>query len=106
MNNNGTLISLQNIEKSLGGKPVLRGLSIDIEKGESLVIVGGSGQGKSVTLKHIIGLMQPDSGHVYVMGKEVCCMTARELNEFGRHFGMASETSALCDSMNVYQHLA
>src|SRR5438128_5621122 len=106
MNNNGTLISLQNIEKSLGGKPVLRGLSIDIEKGESLVIVGGSGQGKSVTLKHIIGLMQPDSGHVYVMGKDVCCMTARELNEFRRHFGMAFQEGALFDSMNVFENIA
>src|SRR5207245_10648098 len=95
MNNNGTVISLQNIEKSLGGKPVLRGVSIDIRKGESVVIVGGSGQGKSVTLKHIIGLMQPDSGHVYVMGQDVCCMVARELHAFRGHFGMASPEGAL-----------
>jgi phospholipid/cholesterol/gamma-HCH transport system ATP-binding protein len=104
--NNGSIISLQNVEKSLGGKPVLRGVSIEIEKGESLVIVGGSGQGKSVTLKHIIGLMQPDSGHVYVMGTDLCCMETRELNTFRRHFGMAFQEGALFDSMNVFENIA
>ena len=103
---NGHVISLQNVEKSLGGRPVLRGLSIDVDKGESLVIVGGSGQGKSVTLKHIIGLMQPDEGHVIVMGKDVCCMKTRELNEFRRHFGMAFQEGALFDSMNVFENIA
>ena len=105
-NGDGHVISLQNVEKSLGGRPVLRGLSIDVDKGESLVIVGGSGQGKSVTLKHIIGLMQPDSGHVYVMGKDVCCMKTRELNEFRRNFGMAFQEGALFDSMNVFENIA
>jgi phospholipid/cholesterol/gamma-HCH transport system ATP-binding protein len=104
--NNGAIISLENVEKSLGGKPVLRGLSIYIEKGESVVIVGGSGQGKSVTLKHIIGLMQPDSGHVYVMDEDLCCMRTRELNEFRRHFGMAFQEGALFDSMNVFENIA
>ena len=106
MNNGQPIISLQNVEKSLGGRPVLRGLSIDVDKGESLVIVGGSGQGKSVTLKHIIGLMQPDSGHVYVMGQDVCCMETRELNAFRKHFGMAFQEGALFDSMNVFENIA
>jgi phospholipid/cholesterol/gamma-HCH transport system ATP-binding protein len=104
--NDGSIISLQAVEKSLGGKPVLRGLSVEVEKGESLVIVGGSGQGKSVTLKHIIGLMQPDNGHVYVMGHDLCCMETRELNEFRRHFGMAFQEGALFDSMNVFENIA
>jgi phospholipid/cholesterol/gamma-HCH transport system ATP-binding protein len=104
--NNGAIISLQDVEKSLGGRPVLRGLTIDIQKGESVVIVGGSGQGKSVTLKHIIGLMQPDSGHVYVMGHDVCCMETRDLNAFRRHFGMAFQEGALFDSMNVFENIA
>ena len=103
---NGSIISLQDIEKELGGKPVLRGLTIEIQKGESVVIVGGSGQGKSVTLKHIIGLLQPDKGHVYVMGHDVCCMNTRELNEFRRHFGMAFQEGALFDSMNVFENIA
>lgn len=105
-NGDGHIISLENIEKALGGKPVLRGLNINIDQGESVVIVGGSGQGKSVTLKHIIGLMQPDSGHVIVMGQDVCCMTSRELNAFRRHFGMAFQEGALFDSMNVFENIA
>jgi len=106
-NNNGeAIISLQHIEKNLGGKAVLRDVSIDIQKGESVVIVGGSGQGKSVTLKHIIGLMQPDGGHVYVMGVDLCCMKVREIYQFRRHFGMAFQEGALFDSMNVFENIA
>jgi phospholipid/cholesterol/gamma-HCH transport system ATP-binding protein len=104
--NNGAVISLDHIEKSLGGREVLRGLSVEVQKGESLVIVGGSGQGKSVTLKHIIGLMQPDKGHVYVLGTDLCCMKTRDLNEFRRHFGMAFQEGALFDSMNVFENIA
>ena len=106
MNQNGTIISLQHVDKSLGGKPVLRDLSIDVQKGESLVIVGGSGQGKSVTLKHMIGLMQPDDGHVYVLGEDLCCMKAKDLNNFRQHFGMAFQEGALFDSMNVFENIA
>ena len=107
MTNDGSpIISLQHVDKSLGGKPVLHDLSIDVAKGESLVIVGGSGQGKSVTLKHMIGLMQPDNGHVYVMGHDLCCMETRELNEFRRHFGMAFQEGALFDSMSVFENIA
>src|SRR5438067_3338895 len=108
MNSNGdhAIISLQHVDKSLGGKPVLHDLSIDVAKGESLVIVGGSGQGKSVTLKHMIGLMQPDEGHVYVLGEDLCCLEAREMNSFRRHFGMAFQEGALFDSMNVFENIA
>jgi phospholipid/cholesterol/gamma-HCH transport system ATP-binding protein len=104
--NNGSIISLQNVEKSLGGKEVLRGLTVDVQKGESLVIVGGSGQGKSVTLKHVIGLMRPDSGHIYVMGQDICCMRERDLNQFRRHMGMSFQEGALFDSMNVFENIA
>jgi phospholipid/cholesterol/gamma-HCH transport system ATP-binding protein len=106
MTNNGAIISLQHVEKTLGGKPVLRDMSIDIQPGESVVIVGGSGQGKSVTLKHMIGLMQPDGGHVYVMGEDLCCMKVREIYRFRRHFGMAFQEGALFDSMNVFENIA
>jgi phospholipid/cholesterol/gamma-HCH transport system ATP-binding protein len=106
MTNNGAIISLQHVEKTLGGKPVLRDMSIDIQSGESVVIVGGSGQGKSVTLKHMIGLMQPDGGHVYVMGEDLCCMKVREIYRFRRHFGMAFQEGALFDSMNVFENIA
>jgi len=105
-NNNGAIISLQHVEKTLGGKPVLRDMSIDIQQGESVVIVGGSGQGKSVTLKHMIGLMQPDAGHVYVIGEDLCCMGVREIYRFRRHFGMAFQEGALFDSMDVFENIA
>src|SRR5438552_18062474 len=99
-------ISLQHLHKSFNGRPVLRDLSIDVEKGESVVIVGGSGTGKSVTLKHIIGLMQPDDGHVYVDGQDLCCMRAVDLNRFRQRFGMAFQEGALFDSMSVFENIA
>src|SRR5215470_12330951 len=99
-------ISLQHLYKSFNGKPVLRDMSIDIQSGESVVIVGGSGTGKSVTLKHIIGLMQPDSGHVYVEGNDLCCMKPMEMNRFRRRFGMAFQEGALFDSMSVFENIA
>lgn len=107
MTTNGRpFISLRNVEKSLGGKPVLRGVSIDVEKGESLVIVGGSGQGKSVTLKHIIGLMRPDSGQILIDGQDITAMREIDLNRFRQRFGMAFQEGALFDSMSVFENIA
>ena len=99
-------ISLQHIFKSFAGKEVLRDMSIDVRTGDSLVIVGGSGTGKSVTLKHIIGLLQPDSGHVIVDGSDLCCMNHLELNAFRRRFGMSFQEGALFDSMSVFENIA
>jgi phospholipid/cholesterol/gamma-HCH transport system ATP-binding protein len=99
-------ISLQHLYKSFNGRPVLQDMSIDIQAGESVVIVGGSGTGKSVTLKHIIGLLQPDSGHVYVEGQDLCCMKPMEMNRFRRRFGMAFQEGALFDSMSVFENIA
>src|SRR5512141_284121 len=99
-------VSLQHVYKSFGGKEVLRDMSIDVERGESVVIVGGSGTGKSVTIKHIIGLLQPDSGHVVVEGQDLCCMKTVELNRFRRRFGMAFQEGALFDSMSVFENIA
>jgi len=106
MTSNEPVISIQNIHKSFGGKEVLKGLSIDVYRGESVVIVGGSGTGKSVMLKHIIGLMQPDSGHVYVEGHDLCCMKSYELNQIRKRFGMAFQEGALFDSMSVFENIA
>ena len=103
---NDSVISLQHISKSFGGKQVLNDMSIDIERGESVVIVGGSGTGKSVTLKHIIGLLQPDGGHVVVDGHDLCCMKPVELNQFRQRFGMAFQEGALFDSMSVFENIA
>jgi phospholipid/cholesterol/gamma-HCH transport system ATP-binding protein len=97
---------LQHVDKSLGGKQVLRDMSIDVEPGESLVIVGGSGQGKSVTLKHIIGLMRPDRGRVVIDGQDIGPLPEAELNKFRRRFGMAFQEGALFDSMSVFENIA
>lgn len=99
-------ISLQHLHKSFNGKPVLRDMSIDVGAGESVVIVGGSGTGKSVTLKHIIALMQPDRGHVIVDGQDLCCMEPMKLNYFRRRFGMSFQEGALFDSMSVFENVA
>ena len=104
--NGQPVISMQHVEKTLGGRQVLRDMSIDVARGESLVIVGGSGQGKSVTLKHIIGLMQPDKGHVFINGVDLCCMKSVELNRFRRRFGMSFQEGALFDSMSVFENIA
>ncbi len=100
------MISLQHLYKSFGEKEVLRDMSLDIDRGESVVIVGGSGTGKSVTLKHIIGLLRPDQGHVLVDGNDITEMDSVELNRFRRHFGMAFQEGALFDSMSVFENIA
>ena len=99
-------ISIQNLSKSFGGKQVLSDLSIDIERGESVVIVGGSGTGKSVTLKHVIGLLRPDGGRVIVDGEDMTAMSEVELNQFRRRFGMSFQEGALFDSMSVFENIA
>jgi phospholipid/cholesterol/gamma-HCH transport system ATP-binding protein len=100
------MISLQHLYKSFNGKEVLKDMSIDVERGESLVIVGGSGTGKSVTLKHIIGLLKPDRGRIFVDGQELNTMPPVELNRFRRRFGMAFQEGALFDSMSVFENVA
>jgi phospholipid/cholesterol/gamma-HCH transport system ATP-binding protein len=113
MNPNGSpepdgtpVIVMKDVHKSFGTREVLRGMSISVERGESVVIVGGSGTGKSVTLKHMIGLLKPDSGHVVVDGQDLCCMKPVEMNTFRRRFGMSFQEGALFDSMSVFDNIA
>ena len=105
-NGHGPMISLQHLYKSFGDKQVLRDMSLDIGRGESVVIVGGSGTGKSVTLKHIIGLLQPDRGHVIVDGEDMTAMRPVQLNRFRQRFGMSFQEGALFDSMSVFENIA
>jgi phospholipid/cholesterol/gamma-HCH transport system ATP-binding protein len=99
-------IELRNLYKAFNGKEVLRDMSIDVEEGESLVIVGASGSGKSVTLKHIIGLLKPDRGQVLVNGNDITTMRETEINQLRRGFGMAFQEGALFDSMSVFENIA
>ncbi len=94
-------IRLEGIAKAFGPKVVLDGLELDIERGESVVLIGGSGSGKSVLLKHIIGLLKPDRGTVWIDGVDINSLGYREITGFRRRFGMAFQEGALFDSMTV-----
>ncbi|MBW2558237.1 MAG: ABC transporter ATP-binding protein [Deltaproteobacteria bacterium] len=100
------MIKLVGIHKSFGRQKVLDGLSLDIEDGKTTVIIGGSGGGKSVLLKHIIGLLKPDSGQVLIDGVDIASLNDRDLNEIRKKFGMLFQEAALFDSMNVMENVA
>lgn len=99
-------IAVLDLWKSFGGKQVLRGVNLEVWPGESLVIVGGSGAGKSVLLKHLIGLIQPDRGHVIVDGEDLACAEPERCLALRRKFGMSFQEGALFDSMTVYDNVA
>jgi phospholipid/cholesterol/gamma-HCH transport system ATP-binding protein len=99
-------ISVIDVWKSFSGKEVLRGVGIDIVAGEALVIVGGSGAGKSVLLKHLIGLIQPDRGHIVVDGEDISRAGHSQALVIRRKFGMSFQEGALFDSMNVFENIA
>ena len=99
-------IHIRDLHKSFGPKVVLDGVDLDIAPGESLAIIGGSGTGKSVLLKHVIGLLRPDAGTVEVDGVAVERLGNREITEFRRKFGMSFQEGALFDSMTIWQNVA
>jgi phospholipid/cholesterol/gamma-HCH transport system ATP-binding protein len=99
-------IRIRGLRKSFGPKQVLDGVDVEVAPAESLVIIGGSGTGKSVLLKHVIGLLKPDSGTIEVDGTAVETLGNREITEFRRKFGMSFQEGALFDSMTVWQNVA
>ncbi|MEO1368202.1 MAG: ATP-binding cassette domain-containing protein [Acidobacteriota bacterium] len=100
------MIRLSGVEKSFGTHKVLRGLDLEVDAGESLVILGGSGSGKSVLLKHLVGLLHPDVGRVEIDGVDLATLPRRDLVSFRRRFGMAFQEGALFDSMSVFDNIA
>ena len=100
------IINLVNVHKSFKGQKVLDGLNLWIEAGEITVIIGQSGGGKSVLLKHMIGLIKPDQGEVLVEGADIGRLNDRELNNVRKKFGMLFQNAALFDSMTVGQNVA
>ncbi|MDD5423359.1 MAG: ABC transporter ATP-binding protein, partial [Candidatus Omnitrophica bacterium] len=100
------MIEIINLCKSFEGHVVLDNLNLAINTGETTVIIGRSGCGKSVLLKHIIGLLKPDSGQVIVDGKDVAVMDEKELNALRMKFGMLFQGAALFDSLNVMENVA
>lgn len=99
-------ISMKDVYKSFGSKKVLQGVSLDVRKGESLVIIGGSGTGKSVTIKCILGLIKPDSGQIEVDGEDVINMGGKNREVLMHKFGMLFQGGALFDSLKVWQNIA
>jgi phospholipid/cholesterol/gamma-HCH transport system ATP-binding protein len=99
------MIEITDIRKSLGGQPVLDGVTLNVKKGETVVVIGRSGCGKSVLLKHIIGLMHPDSGSIKVAGSEITSLRGRELYEVRKRFGMLFQGAALFDSLSVWENV-
>lgn len=99
-------IKLANVYKAFGKKKVLNGVDLEIAKGESLVVIGGSGTGKSVTLKCILGLLQPDKGHVEFDGVNLSELTSAERDEVNSKIGMLFQSAALFDSLSVWENVA
>ncbi len=99
-------IELKGVHKRFGSKVVLDGVDLSVEPGESLVIIGGSGSGKSVTLKCILGLIAPDKGSIKVDGREVTRLTGRPREDVNRKFGMLFQAAALFDSLTVWENVA
>jgi phospholipid/cholesterol/gamma-HCH transport system ATP-binding protein len=100
------MIQLIDVYKSFGQQKVLNGLNLEIEEGKTTVIIGRSGGGKSVLLKHIIGLLRPDRGQVLIDGVDITKLNDRDLNEIRKKFGMLFQEAALFDSMNVLDNVA
>jgi phospholipid/cholesterol/gamma-HCH transport system ATP-binding protein len=99
-------IRIRGLRKTFGTHEVLKGVDLDIERGHINVVIGGSGQGKSVLMKHLMSLLKPDAGHIWVDGVDVVPMNDYQLNQIRRKFGMAFQYSALFDSMTVEENVA
>lgn len=100
------MIQLRDIYKSFGGTPVIKGATLDVKEGETLAVIGRSGSGKSVLMKHMIGLLKPDSGYVLVDGVDINKLAYHELQKLRRNFGVLFQGGALFDSMNSFDNVA
>lgn len=100
------MIQIRGLAKRLGRRQVLQDLDLEVRAGETLVVLGPSGTGKSVLLKHIIGLMQPDAGSIRIDGGEIVGLSEEQLNPVRRRFGMLFQGAALLDSLTVGENVA
>jgi phospholipid/cholesterol/gamma-HCH transport system ATP-binding protein len=100
------IVRLVGLEKRLGRQKVLKGVNLDIRKGENMVIIGRSGGGKSVLLKHILGLMKPDAGEVWFQGQDLVKLTEEQLVPLRKETGMLFQNGALFDSLTVGENVA
>jgi len=102
----GPIIQVKDLHKRFGANAVLTGINLDIEEGTTCVILGGSGSGKTVLMKHMIGLLKPDQGEVIVDGEDIVPFDERDLERVRRKFGMVFQGAALFDSMNVFENVS
>ncbi len=100
------MLEIRNLTKSLNDTPVLKGVNLKIGTGENVVVIGRSGGGKSVLLRHVMGLMQPDSGEVIFKDVNMSRLTEEQLNPYRRQIGMLFQNGALFDSLSVEENLA
>jgi phospholipid/cholesterol/gamma-HCH transport system ATP-binding protein len=104
--NHDALITLQDVHVSFRGHPVLRGLNLDVQRGETLCVIGGSGCGKTVMLRLVIGLLRPDRGRIVFDGQDLARVTPKEMAKLRTHIGMVFQGSALFDSLTVGENVA
>jgi len=100
------MIKVEDLYKSFDGLEVLRGASFEVAKGEIIALIGMSGYGKSVLLKHVAGLIRPDRGRVLIDGSDMCCMRRKELEQMRSRFGFLFQNGALFDSLTVFENVA
>src|SRR6266536_3121611 len=98
---NGSMITVHALEKRIGAQEILRGIDLNVARGETLAIIGRSGGGKSVLLKHLVGLMEPDAGEIWVDGQNIIGLTERQLGAVREKIGILFQGAALFDSMTV-----
>jgi phospholipid/cholesterol/gamma-HCH transport system ATP-binding protein len=103
---NGSMIAVHGLVKKIGAQEILRGVDLNVARGETLAIIGRSGGGKSVLLKHLIGLMRPNAGEIWIEGQNIIQMSERELASIRQKVGILFQGSALFDSMTVAENIA
>ena len=100
-----TVISIKGLKKSFGNLHVLRGVDLEVKRGENVAVLGRSGTGKSVLIKIMVGLLKPDAGRVIILGEDVEKLQGKELDEFRQKVGFSFQSSALYDSMSIRENL-
>jgi phospholipid/cholesterol/gamma-HCH transport system ATP-binding protein len=100
------MIKIEDLYKSFDSQKVLQGVSFQVARGEILALIGRSGYGKSVLLKHITGLIRPDQGHVFIDGSDICHLKGKKLEEIRSRFGFVFQSGALFDSLTVFENIA
>lgn len=101
-----SFLRIQNLRRSFNGQEVLKGVNVEIPRGQITIIIGGSGCGKSVLLKHLIGLLHPDEGQIILEGINLVALEGEDLRKVRMRYGMLFQDAALFDSMNVYENIA